>query len=178
VVIDLQLRDSWDKVFRALETQAKWPTLAEQLGREIRAAADTPARVRAEWLQMGMLSFLAAETGVPLDRDTLGQKLAATFDAALASLRLLEHWTRLALVHDQTISETVDLQALLVEVEAMRAEALDNWPWTPTKEEWEEGVADFERGDSLPADEAFAEIAGTDKESWLRRVEEYKQRRG
>lgn len=32
-------------------------------------------------------------------------------------------------------------------------------------------------GDPMPVDEAFALIAGMDKETWLRHVEEYKQKR-
>ena len=81
-------------------------------------------------------------------------------------------------MHGQTVEGAAELQTTIAELEGMRARHWNNWPWTPTKEEWNEGVADFQRGDSLPADEAFAEIARMDRDAWLRRVEEYKRRRG
>ncbi len=178
MVVDLGFRDSWDRVFKALEAQADWVTLARRLGQDIRANADWPVHVRAAWQRAGLLSCLAAETGVTIDRDALGQELAAVFDAALESLHFLRTWAREAEAHGQTVEGAAELQTTIAELEGMRAEALDNWPWTPTKEEWNEGVADFQRGDSLPADEAFAEIARMDRDAWLRRVEEYKRRRG
>jgi hypothetical protein len=178
MVVELDWRDSLDKVFRALEAQAKWAILARQLGESIRARADLPARVRTVWEQAGVLSLLAAETCVMIDRDKMGRSLEAEFDSELTLLYFLTGWVQAASAHGQTVDGAANLKAMIAELETMRSEALDNWPWTPTKRDWDEGIADFERGDSLPADEAFAEIAGTDKETWLRRVEEYKRRRG
>ena len=44
---------------------------------------------------------------------------------------------------------------------------------------WESLVEPMDEppGDPIPVDEAFAQIAGVDKETWLRHVEEYKQKR-
>jgi hypothetical protein len=170
--------DNIEKVFRALEGQARWKTIAELLAVHIRQSADVPARTRDFWRYVGTVSLQAIEARAQIDHDELGQILKTNIDNGLAQLYLLSNWVRDAAKQGQVVENAADLQALIHDQETIRSEALDNWPWTPTKEEWDEAVAEFERGDSLPADEAFAEIAGVEKAEWLRRVEEYKRRRG
>ena len=76
----------------------------------------------------------------------------------------------------ERIPSAAYLGRTIAEVERLRAEALDNWPWPPTPEVVAEAVADYERGDSLPPDEAFVEIAGVSKDARLSRVREYRDR--
>jgi predicted RNase H-like HicB family nuclease len=41
----------------------------------------------------------------------------------------------------------------------------------------EEGLAEWKRGETVPLDDAFAQIAGMSKEDWLKKVEAHKAQR-
>lgn len=57
--------------------------------------------------------------------------------------------------------------------EAIPFEVDDDEP-VPT---YEEVMAEYERGETLDIVDAFAEIVGVDRETWLRQVEEHKAKR-
>lgn len=58
-------------------------------------------------------------------------------------------------------------------VEAIPFEVDDDGP-VPT---YDEVMAEYQRGETLDIVDAFAEIAGVDPETWLRRIEEQKAKR-
>ena len=139
-------RDSWDRVFKPPgSVQADWVTLCGDWGR-------TFARTRiGRFMSVppgsaaGLLSCLAAETGVTIDRDLrwawswrLSLMPPSNRSTSSAPGRETE-------AHGQTVEGAAELQTTIAELEGMLAEALDNWPWTPTKEEWDG------RGCRLPA---------------------------
>lgn len=51
----------------------------------------------------------------------------------------------------------------------------DEWP-VATQAEVEQALAAAARGEAVDLDEAFAQIAGADKDAWLQRVAEHKRR--
>ncbi len=161
-----------DKPFRLMEKRSDWPAMATTLDALIRANEDVPGDVRETWRLSGVTSKEAAANGRLIDRDENGRNLAATIDAGLAFLRFLDGWVSAVQSHGQVVPSAEALRAMIADVESIRSEALDNWPWTPTKEEWEEAIAEFERGESVDIDDAFAAANGLSREEWLRLVED------
>jgi hypothetical protein len=119
----------------------------------------------------------AVTGGHPRDYQGEGERLREAFDSRLRVLVTLRKWAGRAEEAGHRVAGAADLEGAIAEVERLRADTLNHWPWPPTPEEVAEAVAEYERGDSLPLDEAFAEIAGVSKEAWLERVEEHKRRR-
>jgi hypothetical protein len=66
------------------------------------------------------------------------------------------------------------LERAVEEVRRLEADIFPHWPQF-TEQDLEDARTAYERGECLPLDEAFAQIAGVDKETWLRRVEERKR---
>jgi hypothetical protein len=66
------------------------------------------------------------------------------------------------------------LHCALQDVQQLEERVFAQWP-DFSEQQVAEALAEHERGESLEAAEAFARIAGTDRETWLRRVEERKQ---
>jgi hypothetical protein len=67
------------------------------------------------------------------------------------------------------------LEGAIQSVEAATRSVLERWP-VGSPEERAEAKAAIVRGETLDADEAFAEIAGTDVETWRKNIDEYKRR--
>ncbi len=63
-----------------------------------------------------------------------------------------------------------ELDAALEAVQNLKDQLFRHWPWF-SDEDIALARLEEERGELLDLDDAFAAIAGVDKESWLRRVE-------
>ena len=124
---------------------------------------------------MGQLSLIGATHNIPLDRDSVGHRWQSIVDSVLELLRYRLGAAKEVRSHGQAVPSLPQLLKVIQEIEGLRSETLDNWPWTPTKEEWDEAVAEFERGEGVDIDDAFAEAAGLSREEWLRLVEERRQ---
>src|SRR5205807_7187731 len=61
-------------------------------------------------------------------------------------------------------------------VARMKAEFVEQWPWLGDSE-LEKAWTEYRRGEYLDLEDAFAQIAGVDRETWRRRVDEHQQRR-
>jgi hypothetical protein len=64
------------------------------------------------------------------------------------------------------------LEDALARLENLKHEIIQCWPWF-SQEDIDAGRAEHARGECLELDEAFAQIAGVDKETWRKRVEEH-----
>lgn len=166
------VREALDEPFRRMEAESQWPALAQTLDALIRANEGIPDCIRETWQLTGAMSLECANAGRPFDRDKAGKNLAATIGAGLTLLRFLAGWVEKVQAQGQDVPSALALQRMIAEVEAVRSEALDNWPWAPTKEEWDAAVAEFERGDSVDVDDAFAAANDMSREEWTRLVEE------
>jgi hypothetical protein len=140
------------------------------------ACAEFPETVRAIWEAHRDEAFR--------DRNT---DLAALLDLRLRLERLTDEHTQtvetiLDLARQQSNgagqpSTTVaQLEQVITRLRALKTQQGEAW-LVANREEVEEALAAARRGESLELEDAFAEIAGVDRETWLRRVEEHKQRR-
>ncbi len=166
-----------EQVISALRDRGKWADLAALVEKDMHRVMQAPEQLRADWQSIGKLSWLGAVHNLPLDRDSVGRKFQAIIDSMLDWLGQLRGTAQEVSSHGQPVPGLPRLLDVIREVEALRSEVFDNWPWTPTKEEWDEAVAEFERGEGVDIDDAFAEAAGVSREEWLRLVEQRRQTR-
>jgi hypothetical protein len=146
--------------FRALVENAGF---AEDLGEIIKTtSADWPAAARQMWNRT--LDRLIA--GQISDTQAAGVAIQGVLDGAIRVLGNLHSWAS-----SLSIGHVEDLGQAVGELRELRAYVVTHWPWLD-KADIAEAEADYARGDYLPLDEAFAEIAGVDKETWLARAEE------
>jgi hypothetical protein len=177
IEIDLSVREQIKQFMSALRDREMWADLAALVEDDIPRAQQVPEHLRAAWKSMGMLSFLGAKHNLPLDRDSVGRRFQSVIDSVLEWLRFLRSRAQEASSHGQKVQGLPRLDEVIREIEAFRSEVFDSWPWTPTKEEWDEAVAEFERGGGVDIDDAFAEAAGVSREEWLRLVEQRRRTR-
>lgn len=151
----------------------------EKLLREVEGAvrefAGLPNRVQNYQEQCYLLLETAAEKRQAIDHQLLGESLIEMFDSAIVLMKTLLKWMQRLEQAGHPARGAAELVVRIGEIEKQRGEALERWPWPPTPEEAAEAIAEYERGDSLPLDEAFAEIAGVSKEEWLARAERRRQ---
>jgi hypothetical protein len=161
-----------EQIMSALRDRQMWAELAGVVEEDIHRVLQAPEDLRAAWKSMGMLSWLGAKHSLPLDRDSVGHRFQSIIDTVLEWLRYLRRAAQEVSSHGQAVPGLPRLVEVIGEVEALRSEVFDNWPWTPTKEEWDEATAEFRRGEGVDTDDAFAEAAGVSRAEWLRLVEE------
>lgn len=105
------------------------------------------------------------------DYNELGHALRASFDPGLRIMarvfELVEAFERLG----GTIPSADALRDAHAALLRLECGIFQHWPWF-TEQDAAESRAAIERGDYLELDDAFAQIAGVDKETWMRRVEE------
>ncbi len=172
MVIDIDYQRTIEPIVTALRAREKWSDLASLVEDDIQRSLTAPEDLRAIWRRMGEVSLLAATHNVPIDRDSSGRRLRSIISSKLKLLRYLRAAADEVRSHGQVVPSLPQLLEVLREVEAIRSQALDNWPWAPTKKEWDEAVAEFDRGEGVDIDDAFADAAGLSREEWLRLVEE------
>jgi hypothetical protein len=173
-----EIRDTLEHVFRILEAKNDYAELARQINANLEENGLLPEELRAAWEEGGRLSRVAALAGTPLDRDALGRKLTAAFDSGLSLLLMFRDWSTRAKGHGSEVPAFSRLEARIAEVESLRSQALDAWPWTPAAADVERMVAECEGGDSTSLDETFARAAGMTEEAWGRLIEERRRQRG
>ncbi len=143
----------------------------------ITACLDYPDIVRAEWRCVGREIWDLVQRREPVDWLGLGGSMQEMFDSSMEVLNALRRWVQSVEEAGGRVNNAESLEETIDGVTSLRSEVLDGWPWPPSPEEITEAMAEFEHGDSLPLDEAFAEIAGVSKEEWLAKVEAYQRKR-
>ncbi len=96
-----------------------------------------------------------------------GEEFLRQLDETIATLGALVSKNAL-------LASLVDLG---VEVERLRQEHLDRWPWFQSQD-IEEALAESARGETLELDDAFAQLAGVSREEWLQQVAAHERRNG
>jgi hypothetical protein len=129
----------------------------------------------AEMVQLYDSAWDQAVSGQIDDFQQYGTDLLAVLDATQHNLDIVRGWVRGAESTGQTVGRATDLKRAAEELVALRREIEDRWPWI-NEQIIAEAKAELARGEFLELDEAFAQIAGVDKETWLKRVEEHKKR--
>jgi hypothetical protein len=149
------------------------PMAAARLRETIDGCLLFPQRVReacqGEWDRLTRATDYAdfQESGVRLRR--LFEDAVDYLEAILEAARIHEQ--------DGYPSERIpQLERALASLRAMREEFEESWPWFGEADR-DAARADQQRGDLLDVDDAFAGIAGVDRETWLRRVEERKRKK-
>jgi hypothetical protein len=142
--------------------------LAEDVEEVVKTiSADWPVAARQMW--NWTLDRLIA--GQISDTQAAGAALQGVLDGAVRVLGDFHRWVESLNRNGLSIGHVEDLGRAVGELRELRAYVVTHWPWLD-KADIEEAEADYARGDYLPLDEAFAEIAGVDKETWLARAEE------
>ena len=104
------------------------------------------------------------------DYNELGRALRASFDPGLRIMaRVVELVTAFERVGG-TIASADELRDAHARLLRMENGIFEHWPLF-TEQDAAEAREAIERGDYLELDDAFAQIAGVDKETWMRRVE-------
>lgn len=73
-----------------------------------------------------------------------------------------------------TVVNSQTLTAALAETRLLESEIMAHWP-TFSEEDVKSALGEFERGQCVEVDDAFAQIAGMDREAWLSKVAERKR---
>jgi hypothetical protein len=110
------------------------------------------------------------------DFQRCGDDVLAVVDSHLRILSVVQEWVRAAEQVGQHVGRAEELPRAVDALRSLRSEVVGGWLWpearTLNEIKAEEGDAEW-----LELDEAFARIAGVDKETWLKRVEEHKRRK-
>lgn len=72
-----------------------------------------------------------------------------------------------------SLPKAANLQGAITEVENLKSGFFAHWPHF-THQDAEEAMAAYQRGECLDADEAFSQIKGVTKESWLQLVQAHR----
>jgi hypothetical protein len=100
--------------------------------------------------------------------------LQATFTRTLDVMDGVRELVRAAAAAGHTVEGAAELEQARDRVAALKDDIFRHWePFT--EETAREALEASARGECLELDEAFAAIAGVDKETWLRRVAEYRE---
>ncbi len=134
---------------------------ALELKQVVRLCKDLPAHFRQA--QDALWDRIMA--GLVDDFQKTGEEFLAALDEALGLLRK---------VAGQAQNGT--LGAVLAELEQMRQEHQERWPWF-TQKDLDEARAEAARGETLELTDAFAEIAGVSRERFLEMVKAHEQRK-
>jgi hypothetical protein len=111
------------------------------------------------------------------DREETAREVREEFNRGQRILtRVIELIEKFA-AHGDSIQGTDELRDASERAKRREAEFFDFWPRPLTAEEFVEAQEAIQRGEGIELDEAFAQIAGVDRETWLRRVEERKRAR-
>ena len=87
-----------------------------------------------------------------------------------------EHFDQIAKETGRPIGGIERLLEVAEKFKQLQIRLADEWPVCST-EETAEVQTQFERGEGMALEDAFAKIAGVDKAGWLERVEEHKRKR-
>src|SRR5437899_1663672 len=108
------------------------------------------------------------------DYEETGQELRKAFEKALHILSRLEGLVQSFEQAGGVVEGAEALATRIEDVRRMEAGILGRWPHF-TDKDMADALSELEGGECLEPAEAFAQIAGVDKETWLQRVEERKR---
>jgi hypothetical protein len=165
-----------DETFAEHQAAGRLDELTYEARVAVSEYATLAARVCEEWKERGRTLSTAWSAGRYAEVESLANSLPEMFDSAIQVLETLHRWLTLLGAAGLSVPPASAVSPALESIRQMQHEALEHWTGPPTEEEVAEAIADYENGDSLPLDEAFAEIAGVSVEEWLQRVEDYKQK--
>ncbi len=94
----------------------------------------------------------------------VGETILAGLDGAIQAVAAFAEHT------------TQPLSGVQAELEEIRREHLDTWPWF-RQEDLDQARAEATRGETVDMDDAFAAIAGVSREEWQRRVDAYEKQK-
>jgi hypothetical protein len=177
-VRELHLRDRLQSMQRlAGVTQAEQAAASWQEYKEIVALClelSTSGRDLFEQEYRRIFRYADLTVGWLQERRLVIEDLSDRYVQLAESIRSVAYraWETAGSPAGEDIGSLLD-RAIRVVTEAKHA-VLEQWP-VGSPEETAEAKAAIARGETVPADEAFAEIAGTDVESWRKKVEEYKR---
>jgi hypothetical protein len=101
-----------------------------------------------------------------------GEALRGVVDQTIALLHSIRALAQSPVENGHASKGTAELDKALAQLEGMKQELDQCWPWF-RQQHIEEGRAEHAHGECLELEEAFAQIAGVDKETWRRRVEDH-----
>jgi hypothetical protein len=134
----------------------------------VRLAAAYPRQLADAWKECRESLFGTPGGCVPTaEFEAVRARLQDAFRVADASIRALMEDAARREQAGRPVPGADVLPAALDAVRRLHDEVFRHWP----------SFRDGEPGEYLDADEAFAQIAGVDREGWLRRVEERKRER-
>jgi hypothetical protein len=105
-----------------------------------------------------------------------GNEVLGVIDTYARVLDTVKGWVQAAEQEGQRVPRAAELARAADELAALRKEVVERWPWI-SERSIAEARAEIARGEFLELDDAFEQIAGVDKETWLKRVEEHKRRK-
>lgn len=106
-----------------------------------------------------------------------GRQLTALFDTTQSLLENIRAEERRSRGEGQAVGGLEQIDSVLADVRRWRADLLDHWPWF-SEEDMVEARAAEARGELLDLDEAFAGIAGVEKQVWLERIAAHRRANG
>jgi hypothetical protein len=121
-------------------------------------------------------TFERIKTHLEEDYDETERRLRECFDPGL---RILARVTELIETYERrggSVEEAAELRSALGQTRRLEAQIFEHWPRFSNKDVAEARAA-LARGECLDLEDAFAQIAGVDRETWRRRVEERRQAR-
>jgi len=110
------------------------------------------------------------------ERRRVMEELSASYLQLAESVRASAHKSQQEVGGPSGKEFVARLDDAITALSHARQSLLDRWP-VGSDEDIAQGQASAARGEGLDVDEAFAQIIGTDVESWRRRVEDHKGRR-
>jgi hypothetical protein len=159
-----------DEAFSEAWSAGRLDELSREAEEAVREFVDLPERVQEQQWKAFQTLLARYEAREPIEPDWSARTMGEILDSALELLTTLQKWVRQLEGTGRSVPDTGRVDRDILTLERMREEALRHWSWPPTPEEIAEWDSEDER-DSLPLDEAFAEIAGVSKDEWLARVE-------
>ena len=106
------------------------------------------------------------------ERRRILEELSADFQGLVESVRAVAHEARQAVGPPGAVEILGRLDEAIRAAAETKQRVLEQWP-VGSDDEIHEAQAAAARGEGLDLDEAFAQIAGVDVETWRRRVEAY-----
>jgi hypothetical protein len=134
----------------------------------VRSCLDYPARMGQLW----KATWRHIEDG-KIEINAAWHALQAAFAKTLGLMDDVGELAREAAATGHPINAAAELDQARARVAALRDDLFRHWePFT--EEDAREALEASARGEGIGLDEAFAQIAGVDKETWLRKVADYR----
>jgi hypothetical protein len=154
----------------ARNSDQKKALVAKNLERFVQSSLEIPRMVRSYC--NSTLDLIPAH--LIDDYQETGDELRRSFAKAMNILESIEKLVQGLGTLGGTVSNIQALREAVEEVRRLQMQVLSHWP-DFTEQDVAEALGEFERGECLEIDDAFAQIAGVDKATWLKLVEKRKR---